>query len=321
MAGADVGVARSPIEIVARYPSIRESRFFAEYTGRVAANRDMHTIVTAEGETGVGKTTVAASICMLLDFHPWTADKATLDPAEYAHLYDKQDLCDDHSDRGHLPLDEFERCADCEYHIKPGSWLLGDEWEQAMDARNSTSKENRVLSHNYAGKRYRQIFSCVTLPSKNWLDKRMGISIADFWIQCLEADQPGKPMGKARVYRLKEEEHYETSFTKKTETITWPVLDGTPEMKKIHHLKRERFEGGQQPMYIHRDEFKEAKKNFWNKATKKARYNLVKGMSTYGLSDQAISDILKQTNEIEGIGRRRVNDLVNSESFEEVYSS
>jgi hypothetical protein len=285
--------AELPIEVLAQYPTIRGSRFFTEYCTRLANNRDMHTIVTAEGETGVGKTTLAFSICMLLDPHGWSAEKATLDPREYAYKYDD--------------------------HPK-GSWLLGDEWEQAMDARTSSSKDNRELSHHYAGKRYRQIFSCVTLPSKNWLDKRLSISSADFWIQCLEG-KAGQPKGQARVYRLKEEEHYETSITKRTELMTWPVLETHPELKKVHRLKVERFEGpGPKSAYVSQQEVEDLKQNYWKKATHQARYGLIKGMSRFGLSHGDIAEILTMADHVDGLSRQRVQQLDATESFEEAYS-
>lgn len=278
----------------------------------------MHTIFTAAGETGVGKTTLAFGTCLLGDMNGWAAEKATLDPAEYSHMYDKQDLCDEHADAGHLPVDEFEACGDCTYYLKPGSWLLADEWEQAVDRRRSTTKTNVEASHDVAGKRYRQIFGAYTLPSKSWMDSRFGSDAADFWVQVQETDQ-GRPKGEAKVYRLKTNEHYESDYTKKVETVTWPVLDWHPEFKKLQYKKRERMEGEVQRSYIHRDEFQEAKKNFWNKATKKTRYHLVKAMAEWGLAQKDVSEILTAAEHVEGLSQQRVSQLVNTESFEEAY--
>jgi hypothetical protein len=325
MAGSQPGVesfdpteASSPIEIWSRYDGLTNSKYWQEYMSRLSAGRDMHTYVTAASETGVGKTTLAFALCLLGDMSGWTAKQATLDPAEYAHLYDKRELCSEHEDDD-PSLDAFDACDDCEYHLDPGSWLLGDEWEQAVDARRSSSKENLEASHAVATKRYRQIFGVYTLPSKSWMDSRFSNDAADFWIQAQQTDR-GKPKGEAHVYRLKSNEHYEQSYTKRVETISWPVLDWHDEFKALQMKKRERMEGQIQRSYIHRDEVEEMKSNFWNKATKKTRYHIVKAMSEYGISQSDISEILTVAENVEGLSQQRVSQLVNTEEFEEAYS-
>jgi hypothetical protein len=315
----DPAEASDPVEIWSRYDGLTNSKYWQEYLSRLTAGRDMHTYVTAASETGVGKTTLAFAIAFLGDMSGWTAEQATLDPAEYAHLYDKQDQCDRHAKQDDVSRDAFRACPDCQYYLQPGSWLLGDEWEQAVDARRSSSKENVEASHQVATKRYRQIFGIYTLPSKAWMDNRFSNDAADFWIQAQQTDR-GKPKGEAHVYRLKTNEHYEQSYTKRVETISWPVLDDHPEFQALQELKRERMEGRIERTYIHRDEFEEAKKNFWNKATKKSRYHLVKAMSEWGISQTDISEILTIADHVEGLSQQRVSQLVNSEDFEEVYS-
>ena len=317
--GVSPAEAGSPVEIWAKFDGLTKSKYWQEYISRLTAGRDMHTYVTAASETGVGKTTLAFAIALLGDMTGWTAEQATLDPAEYAHLYDKQALCDVHEKEDEVPREVFRACPNCEYAIQPGSWLLGDEWEQAVDARRSSSKENLEASHQVATKRYRQIFGIYTLPSKSWMDSRFSNDAADFWIQAQETDK-GKPKGEAHVYRLKTNEHYEQSYTKRVETISWPVLDDHPEFQALQELKRERMEGKIQQTYIHRDEYEEAKKNFWNKATKKSRYHLVKAMNEWGISQTDISEILTIADHVEGLSQQRVSQLVNSDNFEEVYS-
>lgn len=313
--------ANSPIEIWAKYDGLTNSKYWQEYIARLTANRDMHTYVTAASETGVGKTTLAFALCILGDMNGWnTEDKATLDPAEYAHYYDKRQYCDYHAQLDEVTLDEFLDCPDCEYYLKPGSWLLGDEWEQAVDTRRSTTKENVEASHQVATKRYRQIFGVYTLPSKSWMDNRFENDAADFWIQAQQTDM-GKPKGEADVYRLKTNEHYETNYTKRVETISWPVLDDHPEFTKLERLKQKRMEGNIRRTYIHRDEFERAKQNFWNKATNKTRYHIVKAMNEWGISQTDISDILTTAEHVEGLTQQRISQLVNSEDFEEVYQS
>ncbi|MFW5968173.1 MAG: hypothetical protein ACOCV2_11675 [Persicimonas sp.] len=150
------------------------------------------------------------------------------------------------------------------------------------------------------------------------MDNRFSNDAADFWIQAQQTDR-GKPKGEAYVYRLKTNEHYESSYTERVETISWPVLDDHPEFQKLQEKKRKRMEGRIERTYIHRDEYEEAKKNFWNKATKKTRYHLIKAMHEHGISQTDISEILTIADNVEGLSQQRVSQLVNSERFEEVY--
>jgi len=314
----DAAAANSPVEIWSQFEGLTQSQYWQEFIARLTAGRDMHSYVTAKSETGVGKTTLAFAIALLGDMSGWTAEQATLDPAEYAHLYDKRALCSTHGRQDEVSRATFRHCPDCEYYLQPGSWLLGDEWEQAVDARRSSSKENLEASHAVATKRYRQIFGIYTLPSKNWMDNRFSNHAADFWLQAQETDR-GKPKGEAHVYRLKTNEHYETSYTKRVETISWPVLDDHPEFQKLQQKKRDRMEGRIQRSYVHRDEVEDMKSNFWNKATKKTRYHLVKAMAEWGISQTDISEILTAAEHVEGLSQQRVSQLVNTSTFEEAY--
>lgn len=299
---------------------LRTSEFWTEYVHRLVAGRDMHTAITAASETGVGKTTLAYALCALGDMTGWTAAQATLDPAEYAHLYDKKNYCDHHAEFDDVPLSTFERCSDCAYALPPGSWLLGDEWEQAVDARRSQTKENVEASHQVATKRYRQIFAVYTLPSKSWMDNRFSNHAIDYWIQAQEDDK-GQPAGKATVYRVKINEHANSSYTEKVETISWPILDHHDEFQKLEQMKKERMEGTIQRTYVHKDEFEDAKENFWNKATQKTRFQMVKAMAKDGLTQQRIADITTQAEHVEDLTQSGVSRLVNADSFDDFYSS
>jgi len=311
--------AASPLDILEQSSDLRQSDFWKEYTERLEGGRDMHTIITAASETGVGKTTLAFTLCMLGDMSGWHIGKATLDPAEYAHLYDQKNHCETHADRDEVPLNVFERCPDCSYQMSPGSWLLADEWEQAVDTRNSMSKENREASHQVATKRYRQIFAVYTAPSKSWIDNRFSEDAVDYWLQAQEGED-GTIKGEANVYRLKDNEHRGVSYHESPdETISWPVLDSHPEFQKLERLKKKRMEGDIQRTYIHRDEFEEAKKNFWNKATQKTRYHMVKAMVKDGMSQTQTADITQKAEHIEGVSQQRISQLMNTDSFEEAY--
>ena len=275
------------------FEGLRNSKLHQEYLQRLPANRDLRLYITAASETGVGKTTLAVALALLWDIYGWTPDKATLDPREYSFLYDR---------------------------VRPGSVLILDEAEQALDKRRNMKEEQVQVGHDFATKRYRQVIGILTLPSRDWMDDRVAEDMADYWIQCQETDK-GKPKGEAQVYRLKNNEHYQTSYSKRTETISWPRLDHRKEFRVVEAKKAERMEGTDESNYVRREEFEAMKDNFWNKATKKTRYHMVKAMCEWGLTQEEAAEITRISDHVEGIGQRRVSDFVNSEKFEEVYKS
>lgn len=256
--------SNSPAEVWNEYPEIAGSKLFHEYLTRLTSGRDMHVIVTAAAETGVGKTTLAFTLAMLWDQNGWTHEKATLDPREYAALYDD---------------------------VEPGSVLLLDEVEQAADARRGGSRDNVNLSQNFATKRYRQVFGLMTAPSKGWVDGRIGNDSADYWIQALETDQ-GRPKGEAKVYRLRENEHYEQSYSKRVETISWPILDWHEEFRKLEQLKIDRMEGQVESDYVHREDHKDAVEAARNEGEKEAYRKVVRECRQWGMNQTEIADIV-----------------------------
>jgi DNA polymerase III delta prime subunit len=288
----------TPVDIWYRYPSLKESKLFHEFLARLTSNRDMHVIITAAAETGVGKTTLAFALARLWDMTGWTAEKATMSPKEYEMMYDE---------------------------VEPGSVLMLDEVQQAADSRRATSSTNVDLSQAFATKRYRQVFGMLTAPSKGWVDGRIGSDSADYWIQAQETPE-GRPKGEAKVYRLRNNEHYESNYKEKEEIISWPILDWHPEFQRLEKMKAERMEGKTEAKYVHRDEVEELKNNYWNKCSKKSRYYFVRAMSESGMSQADIRRILDAAEkdsdgEVESLSQPRISDLVNAESFEEVYSS
>jgi len=99
----DPAEATSPVDIWSQYPGFSESKLFHEFLARLTSNRDMHVIVTAAAETGVGKTTLAFALALLWDMSGWSVEKATMSPKEYEMKYD---------------------------HVQPGSVLMLDEVQQ-----------------------------------------------------------------------------------------------------------------------------------------------------------------------------------------------
>lgn len=269
-----------PIGPWAKLPEFQNSKFFAELLNRLVTGRDMNIIVTASSETGVGKTTLAVALAMMIDQHGWTADKAAVaNPVEYDRLYDNS---------------------------PPGSCLILDEAEKAMDARRGMTKESVSLTQSFATKRYKQIFSILTAPSKSWVDNRLGSDASDYWIQALETDM-GRIKGEAKVYRLKTNEHYEQDYTEKTEYIHWPNLDGNKEFDRLDERKRNILESDTETAYYDEEDVQELKEQ----ASRSAR-------------EQQKRDIIKRFNELdkltqEDIGKvfdissSRVSQIVNAD--------
>jgi len=272
--GLDLG----PIQELAADESIRQRKFFAEYLNRLVTGRDMHVIVTAGSETGVGKTTLAASLAIIMDQQGWTAEKAAVaNAAEYSQKYDQ---------------------------VEPGSVLILDEAEKAADARRGMSKESVEVSQAFATKRYQQVFGMLTAPSKGWVDNRLGSDSADYWIQALQTDM-GRIKGEAKVYRLKNNEHYEQEYTERTEHIHWPNLDWHEEFRRLDKRKREILESDEGTPYIHRDELADIKKSVRKEAVRTLEEEIIERMDDAGFAQKEIGQALDYN---QATISRRLND-------------
>jgi len=281
-----------PAKLCAEY--IDDSQLFRDYVERLTNGRDMHAIVTASSETGVGKTTLAVSLALLWDQHGWTAEKAAVaDAKRYSYLYDD---------------------------VPPGSVLILDEAEKAANSRRSMSHANVDVADAFAAKRYLQVFGLLTAPSKSWVDKRLGESAADYWIQALEADGGGIK-GEAKVYRLKEQEHYETFYTERTETISWPILDDNEAFQNLDERKDAKLSGSIQSDYVHRDEVEDIKDNYWQKSRKRMRYDMLEAMDSFDVTKADMARILQAGEATESLTQQRVGQIVNADSFDDVYST
>lgn len=268
-----------PVEEWADEDGIRQSKFFAEYLNRLVTGRDMHVIITASSETGVGKTTLAASLAIILDQQGWNADKACVaNAAEYSRKYDEVD---------------------------EGSVLLLDEAEKAVDARRGMTKESVEVSQAFATKRYQQVFGMLTAPSKGWVDNRLGSDAADYWIQALQTDM-GRVKGEAKVYRLKNNEHYQQDYTEKTEYIHWPVLDWHPEFQRLDKRKREILESDEENPYIHKDDVEDIKKSIRRETRREVECEVMERLVEEGYKQKVAGDAL-------GITQGAVSQRLNSD--------
>jgi len=246
---------QSPVQLWAGEDGITDSKLHSEYMHRLVSGRDMHVIITASSETGVGKTTLAFALALLWDQAGWHVGKASVaDPSKYSRLYDDPEK------------------------VPPGSVLILDEAEKAADARRGMSTESVELTQDFAGKRYRQVFGLLTAPSKRWVDKRLGSDSADYWIQAQDTDL-GQPKGEAIVYRLKTNEHYEQEYTTREEIISWPVLDTHPEFHELNRIKIEELQANEEDRYIHRDEIEGIKNDAYSEGKRRGEAEILLGVS------------------------------------------
>lgn len=268
---------------------VRESTLHKTFLERFADGRDMRVIISADNSaTGVGKTTAAVVLAKMWDLWGWDVRKATLDPREYAVLYN---------------------------NVYPGSVLILDEAEKALERRRSMSNEVLDIGHDFAANRYRQVFGIMTLPSKDMMDARIADKLCDFWILVQDT-------GKAAVFKFEENQFTGKVYTKKVETFEWPALDDDRDFQALETKKHERQTNQTQARYIHRSEFEEAKENFWNKASAKTRFDLLSSIYEAAQdSDSKIEVTQTELGEIADMSQSNVSKIVNSDEFEDFYSS
>jgi len=287
---ANVEASDLPISLEDIPESIRNSNLHRAYMERFADGRDLRVIISADNSaTGVGKTTLAVYLALLWDIWGWDPIKATLDPREFSVFYDE---------------------------ARPGSVMLLDDAEQAIDRRRSMTDETLAIGHDFATKRYRQIFGLLTLPSKEMIDARIADKLCDYWIL---VEQPGE----GSVFRFDENAFTGKVYYKKVETIQWPPLDDNAAYRTVEQKKHDRMTGKTQSRFVRRSEFEEAKKNFWQKATAKTRYEIITsaweaaqdGDSPVDLTQSQIGEL------VGGMSQSNVSKIVNSDGFEDFYKS
>jgi len=267
-----------PVEALAD-GEFADSKFFAEALTRLVTGRDMNIVITASSETGVGKSTLAYALALLLDQHGWTADRCAIGSArEYDSMYDD---------------------------APPGSVVILDEAEKAVDSRRGMTSESVSLTQSFASKRYKQVFSILTAPTKGWIDKRLGSDSADYWIQAQDTDL-GRVKGEAKVYRLKTNEHYEREYTERTETISWPDVSDHPEFQRMDEIKQRRLEGDADGGYVSESDVESIKEQTAEEAREAYRKDIITKLND-------IDDLTQeQIGNVFDIHRSRVSHIVNN---------
>lgn len=286
MSTTDAQPADAPTPELAQ--DLLDSYIVKTFMERFTEGRDLRAIISADNaDTGVGKTTLGVNIAWLLDIWGWRPAKATLDPRHYTMMYDV---------------------------VPPGTFLYLIEAEQALERRRSMSNEVLAVGHDFATKRYRQVFGLLDLPSKSMMDARIADKLCDLWI--LVRDR-----GEADVFRFDENQFTNQVYYHKVEELAWSPLDGHPYFETVERMKRDWMEGETASRYVTREEFNKAKKNFWRKAEAKTTYEFL--TTAWKLKQEGVIDATQeQLGHIAGgMTQSNVSKIVNSDSFEDFYRS
>jgi hypothetical protein len=282
-----IGESVEPMASDAAASGLTQSKLHREYITRLTNERDLKVVITAASETGVGKTTLAFALASIWDIHGFTPGKATLNPKRFETLYD-----------------------DC----PPGSVLILDEAEQALDSRDSMTNENKNIGQKFAECRYGQIVSILTLPSIGWLDKRIREDVADYWIECLEGED-GKPKGEARVYKLDKDDHRGKTMTYKTEIVSWPILDYIDEFRLLERKKDRHTRGETSSKYVTQEEHQEKMRKLRQNLGREIRNDFIVALDSTALNQQEIADVTaavgKRNKSVDGLSRSHVSRVKN----------
>jgi hypothetical protein len=178
---------------------------------RKADNRDLKIVITANAETGVGKSSLAIFLAYALDTSSsgFDADEqATLDTGAYREAYDELGF---------------------------GSALVLDEAEQ-LDARRAMSDENVDTAFTWQTRRVREITTILTLPTWGDLEKRMR-EMADVRVEILRR-------GAALVH-VRDRDRYERyeTFWRPEHVVTWPDMSPTHAYQRLDEKKDEFLAG------------------------------------------------------------------------------
>jgi len=184
-----------------------ESWLLEEKRRREQEGRDLKLIIVArDGNTGVGKTTLAVRLAKLWD-DEWSADKVSVGDAErFAELYDEVDR---------------------------GSTIILDEAEEAANARRAMTAENISVVNQWAQRRQWGIASVMTLPSSSQIDNQLR-ELADVKIIC-----HARPRGKAVVYKYKVGDHSGNIWAERRETIYFDEMDDDEDYQRLAEMKEE----------------------------------------------------------------------------------
>lgn len=231
--------------------------FFREIARRKKQGRDAQITISArDGETGVGKTSLAVFLAKYLH----TAN-VPFDPETMATL----------------SVEEFN----ARYEMNPrGSSLILDEAEQ-LDARRSNSNKNVDTAELFQMRRIDEIVSILTLPSVAELDRRIE-RLHNYWINVTAR-------GVANVYKAKVHDHTKNIYYIGLQQIEWPNMDPDPAKQALDRKKDEFLEGTGTADWVRKAEIEEEYEKKVEEAQQEMRDKIIR--SVYSKTDLSQSDL------------------------------
>lgn len=191
----------------------QDSYLYSKYKKRRGQERDLVILIIGENaSTGTGKTTLAVQLANMMDESSdgFTEEKATPYIDEFFRLYKE---------------------------VEEGAAIVGDEAQGLADSRKSMTNENVYVSQIMSRARFREVYTILTMPSADMLDKRLKRR-ADVLIVC---DEDSK--GNARVYELFMNDLDSGKIkTRKMEEIEWSAMDDHPAYQKLSEDKEDQFD-------------------------------------------------------------------------------
>ena len=253
--------------------------FFRRIADRKKKGMDAKITISArDGETGVGKTSLAVFLAKYLNTSskPFRAtENATLNVGEFNALYDR------------LPR---------------GSSLILDETEQ-LDARRSNANANVETARTSETRRVDEITSILTLPSVAELDSRME-RLHNFWINVTAR-------GQCKIYQAHINDGSHQVYYEGLQQFRWPNMDHDEDYQQLAKLKDEFIDGDATAEWVREEEVREEYEKKMERKQREMRDRIV--TSVYENTDLTQGDVGQALPEEYRIKQQRVQQIVNGD--------
>lgn len=245
-------------ETVARFPF--RGPFFEKVSKRKKQGRDAKIMITANGETGVGKTHCSYYLAMALDTSPQgflPGEKATTDMQQYLAMYDE---------------------------LAKGSAMVFDESEQ-LDSRRAMKQENVDAAMNIMTRRLNELVQIFVLPAKKPLDPRIE-ELMNYWVYI-------DMRGEAVIYQDTSSKWQDT-FWSELQVFQWPNLDETKGIHIFDRLKDNLIEDSTSADYIEREEAEKEIEKKQAESQKQTREKFIQKLNDKGKTYPEIAEEVEE---------------------------
>jgi hypothetical protein len=253
--------------------------FFRRVADRKMKGMDVKITISArDGETGVGKTSLAVFLGKYLNTSqkPYRAEEnATYDVGEFNALYDQ------------LPR---------------GSTANLEEAEQ-LDARRSNSSQNVETARTWETRRVDEITSIMTLPSVAELDRRME-RLHNFWINVTAR-------GQCKIYAAHINDWTHDVYYEGLQQFRWPNMDHDEDYRTLVKMKEEWNDGDDTSDWVREGEVREEYEKELEQKQQEMRDRIV--TSVYENTDLSQGDVGQALPEDMRIKQQRVGQIVNGD--------